>query len=803
VNYLFPLTYLANGLATTFLLLGLGLAGKSLLAADVGLVQGATLATFYAFSGNARSLILHASGARNLPGILGARLILALPLSALALVLCVAGGGASPGLAFALVLRRCAESFSEVHLSLLEREDRAPSALRFLFVQGLSLLLALAWAVAQWEGWLLVWFIWALLPALSALPDLRRIEWLDWDHLRGVLPEFFPHLGSTAIIGISIYAFRLLVLLLGGKSLAGDLFTAFALGSFAGSVFANVLGPSLVWHHARTGERRGGWLNRLVLPGLFAGGLAVLLFSWSAQGASLLGRSFLFWDAVGWSLLGGVAMLIAQRLRLALLQESSGASVFGADMMINFLLLAAIPFAYTLLGLRGLVGLYAVNALLCLVFYASAQGRYRAALRRLELKGAAMLALLSGLALAPLFAQLSRGLYHSAEPLTDSGGHLLTVPLPLTLGVAVAGILVLGRFRRAQAGLSLLFVLFLAMLLATVVTTHGQLAAERGKLILLLQFLVPVLGLALGQMMGAASWRPIAAGFLVCLWVFVPWQLAATWMHGQLLLSHDLGPASIYQHRQYVPMMFVAAYLTALFSLREPSAWRAMALALAPLILIYAVASTSLLALGGLIAGGLLYLKLVPADDLARRGFAMLGLLGAGYFALAIQSPEFAAKFVYQDPGRGGILPDSFQARLGVWGEYFGSIAGDATTIAFGHARPPERWVSTGAHNYYLDFVYHFGVFALLPLLYLMWHTAQRLWRGRARLRRSPELLALAAILAFLLLADNGWKVALRQPYSGAVSFFLWGMLLARLERLHAGQQRTAPVASAMVSHAL
>ncbi len=802
MNYLFPLTYLANGLATTFLLLGLGLAGESLLAADVGLVQGATLATFYAFSGNARNLILHSAGARHLPGILSARLILALPLSAIALLLCVAVGGVSPWLALALVLRRCGESFSEVHLSLLEREDRAPAALRFLSVQAVSLLLALVWAVAQWEGWLLVWFAWALFPAISAVPDLRQVEWLDRKRLRQVLPELFPHLGSTAIIGISIYAFRLLVLLLGGKSLAGDLYTAFALGSFAGSVFANVLGPSLVWHHARTGERHGGWLERLVLPGLLALGAGILVLAWTAHTGSLLGRSLLFWEAVGWSLAGGAAMLTAQRLRLALLQESSGVSVFGADMMINFLLLASTPFFFTLLGLRGLVGLYALNALLCLVFYASAQGFYQTVLRRVELSAAALLTLLSGLVLTPLFVQLSRGFYHRAEALIDSGGDLLSVPLPLSFVFAVSGILILGRFRRAQAGLSLLFVLFLGMLLATVISTHGELSAEKGKLLLLLQFLVPVLGLVLGQMMGAASWQPIAAGFLVCLWVFLPWQIGASWLQGELLLSHDLGVVSVYQHRQYVPTMLVAAYLTALYTLTRSSPWRMAALALSPLVAIYAVASTSILAQMGLLAGGLLYLRLYPSDRVIRRGAAAIVMLGLGYLLLAFQSAEFSAKFAYVDQARAGVLPDSFQARIAVWAQYFASIAGDLTTIAFGHARPPARWQSTGAHNYYLDFVYHFGIFALLPLLFLVWYTAQRLWRVRDRLARTPELIGLAAIVGFLLFADNNWKVALRQPYSGMLSFFLWGLLLARIQRLREGQRQPVPLTSARVSHA-
>jgi hypothetical protein len=644
--------------------------------------------------------------------------------------------------------------------------------------------------------------VWALAPLVAAAPALRRVEWLDWAQMRRALPELFPHVGSTAIIGISIYAFRLLILLLGGRSLAGDLFTAFALGSFAGSVFANVLGPSLVWHHARTGERGASWLDRLVLPGLLLTGAIIFAAGWGAGTASLFGRQPLFWEAVGLSLMGGAAMLLAQRLRLALLQDSSGVSVFGADMMINLLLLATIPFVYTLWGESGLVTLYAANAILCLLFYASAQGRYQFHLKRLGVHRAWLPVSVGILLLAPIFVQLGGGIYHSAQALIDSGGILLSVPLPLSVPITVLGILLLGRFRRAQLSLSVLFVLFLGMLLAAVISTHGELQEERRKLVLLLQFLVPVFGLVLGQMLGATALRQIAAGFLICLGAFVPAQLIATWLHGQVLLSHDLGLIGIYQHRQYVPVIMVAAYLCALFALAGQRSWRQFGLALAPLMAVYVVASTSVLALLGLFLGMIGYTRARANSKDARRCLTVLALCALAYFFVAIQSPEFSAKFSYQDHAHASLLPDSFQIRVTVWGNYLAAIAGDVPTIAFGHARPPERWVSTGAHNYYLDFIYHFGVFALLPLLFLAWHTGTRLWQARERVHEHPELLGLALVITFLLFADNGWKVALRQPYSGILSFFLWGLLLAKLEKLRAPLARAAKVAPGVVSHA-
>jgi hypothetical protein len=45
----------------------------------------------------------------------------------------------------------------------------------------------------------------------------------------------------------------------------------------------------------------------------------------------------------------------------------------------------------------------------------------------------------------------------------------------------------------------------------------------------------------------------------------------------------------------------------------------------------------------------------------------------------------------------------------------------------------------------------------------------------------SPEFLCLTSVVMFLLLIDNSLKVGLRQPYPGIFTFFLWGILLSKL----------------------
>ena len=83
----------------TILLIAVGVMGQSELAADIAIVQGATLAVFFAFSANARSIILGESSKISWLQILRSRVLLMAPLGGGALVICLYLTEATPLLA--------------------------------------------------------------------------------------------------------------------------------------------------------------------------------------------------------------------------------------------------------------------------------------------------------------------------------------------------------------------------------------------------------------------------------------------------------------------------------------------------------------------------------------------------------------------------------------------------------------------------------------------------------------------------------------------------------------------------------
>ena len=127
--------------------------------------------------------------------------------------------------------------------------------------------------------------------------------------------------------------------------------------------------------------------------------------------------------------------------------------------------------------------------------------------------------------------------------------------------------------------------------------------------------------------------------------------------------------------------------------------------------------------------------------------------------------------------------------RLHYWEYYAKSIVSGSRVFIFGHAERLDRLQFPSAHNYYLDFVYNFGSLAVLPLVGVLGYTLVMVFRYKEAILASPSFLGLTIVVLFLLLVDNSLKVGLRQPYPGIITFFLWGLLLARIESLQTAQE--------------
>lgn len=780
--FVFPLAALLNSFSMTALLLILGVAGRAELAADIGLVQGATLAMFYAFSANARGLILAEDGDNSAIKLLKARFVLVLPLSAAAYFLSVGIGTATASLALVLICRRIFEWMAEIALARHECLNQPTYVMQTLLVESVSLLLCLL-LVLRFDFDLATSAVpWALSPLLAvrrAQLSLRPVEgWLSFAFL-------LPHLGSTAIIGMSVYVFRISIALLTGKAVAGELFTAFAIGGVIPTIFGYAVAPTLAHRFGSVSWPKWLWLFPFAMVLMASGLTAIAIFEpfWLKK----LGRSTDFWLAVGFSVAGGAIMCVSAGLRARLIHRDSVRGVFGADVLANVLIAICVPFVNYLFGSGALTGLYALSACLSLVFFWRVGNEKSLACHHRP----PVLFVIGFLLVLPLFFQFNGGLFRDAGFAFEAGGMISKLPLPVSVLVLFAGVALLGNYSEANRALTVLFFSALLFLITALSVAQGNATFESAKLVLLAQYLLPIFGLVFGQMYGAMERRAIfeRAALAVLLFV-IPIQIVATWMQGYILMHPQVVGFTIYQHLQYFPMVVVALSMMIMPTIGAVGGWlRWVWYALIPLLAVQVVASLSITAIAGFVVAlvALVYFVTRKGRACAREtiGIVMIALVAGAVCWATIHSNNLRVSAADADLLTTNEVEKSLlvmvRPKTTLWQYYAKGILESPGKFLFGHATPPDRIKYRSAHNYWLDAVYNFGALAVLPLLFLLFWSGRVLWQRRVEVMQTPSLFGAAISTIYLVLIENMFNVGMRQPYPGIVTFFIWGLLIARL----------------------
>ncbi|WP_150638292.1 hypothetical protein [Pseudomonas fluorescens] len=789
----FPAAFMANTFALTVVMIGLSLFGKPELAADFGIVHGATVALFYAFSGNTRSLILGGGEQVKTSYHLRLRCFMLIPLYLFAVILSVGLVASSIGVILLLIGRRACEWLAEVFLSEQEREHLPIPAFLFFLTQGVLSLLVLVTLVLDSFASYAALALWAISPLFWCMrrdifADALKRPSKGTEYLRVLLPNF----GSTAVIGASVYIIRVFIILLVGREIAGDFFSAFALGGILGSVFALALGPTLVRHEGDS-SRVVHMVRILNCMLAVSFGLGILLAGLSIFNPDVLlwtGKSSLFWLAVGSSLIGGVVMVRAQRVRLRLLQGAQGKDTFGADILTNILLVGCAPFLYYILGVEALSGVYLLGAILSLVFYSSEAGVLFARFSQERW----VYYLLACFIFSPLFIQLSAGIYQGEGVVHAGEVKFAMLPIPISVLVCYVGIVMLGGFSKARMSLVFIFFTFVGMFLTSLLLATDYGLDERSKLTLLLQYMLPMFALVLGQQYasGKDADLMLAKSIFWVLIVIVPLQVASTVIEDTRYLSSSLYLFSVYQGASYVPVVFVGGFLLVLFSFWRVNKYREGLVALSFFMGIYATFSASLIALAFFIAGVFLFLarSFILRIDIARAlricGLAYVAVFLAFQFWLGgglLRTKSVALPHNWSESFMLTPFREALELRASHWGVYYTGFVENISAFLLGHTHVLDRKMFPSAYNYYLDFLYNFGFIAALPLLVIIAFAIYKVADRFAVIFASDKLCGLTVVTLFMLLVDNSLQVGMRQPYSGIVVFFLLGILLSSICR--------------------
>lgn len=116
---------------------------------------------------------------------------------------------------------------------------------------------------------------------------------------------------------------------------------------------------------------------------------------------------------------------------------------------------------------------------------------------------------------------------------------------------------------------------------------------------------------------------------------------------------------------------------------------------------------------------------------------------------------------------------------------YFLEITKNIKNLLFGSNTIGELYVNMpGIFNYYLDFIYNFGLIAITPLFLLIFLTIKNTYIKRKSLIINQKNLALFFVVILVLFVDSFLKVSLKQPYIGIILMFIWGVYYSQLKKL-------------------
>ncbi len=762
--------------------------------ADIAIAQGATLALFFAFSANARNVIFADASGVTSHLLLRTRLVLLLPMAVPCFILSSTIGSVNAALTIALIGRRSAEWIGEIYLSASEVQNNRKPAMLTIAAECSTFILAIGLIFSEASGLLWRWFVGGGPAHCDGGGKTRKVS--APVNLIGNLGKLAPNLGSTTIIGIAVYVFRLSITMVTGRITAGDLFTAFVIGGLIPTIYNSSIGPSLALREHGKGTK--GLALRVMtwlVPGLFILGSAIAAFTLQyPEHSGFLNKSHNFWTAVGMSLSGGGIMMIALHRRILMLQKGMNVEIFGSDVLSNVLIVVSVPYFYFLLGPRSLEGLFVFNAVLTLFCYWSAE-RTGALKERPGRYDTLKLFAIAGLVLLPFFIQLNGSIFRDTTFLFDTGRVLRQLPVPLSVIAIIGGVLMLGRFKETHRSLTVFF--FTAVLLVLATLSIQEPDARSPRLILMAQYLIPFLGLVLGRctewrLRRENSRRPADGGLLrhtlatACSW-------ARDWL--------SLRPIYIFSvsiNHSLRAVVMVLSYGMAFTSLQgSDGPWKTLLWLMLPLAAIYAAASYSLevfVIYAGMIGAGVWRHRTLSLSRRAAAwiiGLVLVSGIAYGVFtqtSLLVEVASPLSSVLERSDAKYRLtrtlaLPRDTAELWGHWQFYGKGIVAGAEEFFFGHAYPPDRSVHPSAHNYYLDLLYNFGVLPLAPLLVLLIYSGLLVYRLSSLLR--SDWFLLASVLGVLIMfgVDNSLKVGLRQPYPGIFGFFLLGLLQARLSR--------------------
>lgn len=763
----FAFALLFNTYSITALLLTVGLVGDMQLVVALAIVQGATLATFHLFSANARNLILGQGGADYTPEVARLRGLLVVPLLVIGYVLAATIGHVDSLIVIVVLVRRACEWFGEIGLAEHERINQTRGLPLTVFAEIASLLLFIVLYFVLQVSFVMSAAAWAIAPltALRHVAAFRRATSLPTP-----ARQLLFNVGSSAIVGITVYAFRVCLVSLVDQRVAGELLTAFAIGGIIPSILGQALGPTLLTQYGnvlRALKKTLALILLIATLGALLAFIAIVAPNW----LPVTERSQNWFLAIGLSLVGGALMTIAVLMRARFIHLGQHL-VLGPDLVANALLLIALYPLSVAFGEFGLAGFYLLSAVINLLYF---YGFTRGLSRTKEVTSNIQICIVA-LLLCPLFFLLDGSIFYGQLMDYANDGRIQNLPIPLAVMAVFLGIAMIANYAVIKRSmLCILSTILLAILVVAVRAGNSQ-PIQINLSIVWPQVVLPMMGLLLGEMyVNEKAWKNIARVATVVLLTVLSAQHITALMQGNYIAGSSVFLFDIYQYFIYFPTITVAITIFSLFALwHTGERARIVLTCLLTLVIIQVVTVASLNGAAALTIGVVLWAAYYWQDRHLRRPLLSAVLISLG--ASVVYTLALGASHPWS------ILHAPQDVRNEQWQFFANAIINTPQILLTGSDVPLDRYLHPSAYNYWLDVIYRLGVLPLIPLITLLVFIMRKVWEQRLIILKSPLCIGTTFIIFNIFFIESMFGAGLRQPYSGLISFFILGCLIAQLK---------------------
>ena len=368
LKLIFPFFHLVLNFTLSFLLLVIGFKGNISLVAEIAILQSINFMVFFPFNGNARNYMLNSNDHDFKENILNFRLLLFIPLLSISLLIGLFFVNMDLGTIVLLLTLSSTSWFLDIFITIYEKEGKS-SLIIFLctfFFFGFSIFTLNE--ISDGNINLFCIFLLSVYLPFIIFNLLKYCKKINISNFKTIFKEkILTQIGGTAVIGISSFALKNIILILLSKSMAGVIFMGYTLGGALATVFAYSLGPTLIYNiDIKKLEIKKVTFVLFLLIGFFVISTFILYIM---PLKSIASHKNLFILCLILSCIGSILLIFALSFKLYVSHRDLKLNIFKFEFIINMITVISVSILILIFREYGAIFTYPLTGIASFIIY--------------------------------------------------------------------------------------------------------------------------------------------------------------------------------------------------------------------------------------------------------------------------------------------------------------------------------------------------------------------------------------------------------------------------------------------------